>query len=50
MTQATVWHWLHKAKRIPAERVQAVATATGIPAHRMRPDVFSPPASAGAAA
>lgn len=29
--------------RVPAERVQDVSRVTGIPAHKLRPDVFPAP-------
>lgn len=39
--QPTVWHWINTGRRrIPAERVPAVAAALGIPAAQLRPDVF----------
>lgn len=42
--QAHVWHWLNKAQRgVPAERVRAIESATGIPAHELRPDIFQAP-------
>lgn len=34
--------WERGRRRIPAERVPIVSTATGIPAHELRPDVFEP--------
>jgi DNA-binding transcriptional regulator YdaS (Cro superfamily) len=39
---STVIGW-RRANRIPAERVRAVAVASGIPAHQLRPDIFDPP-------
>ena len=32
-----------KAERVPAERVRAVAQATGVPPHVIRPDLFDAP-------
>ena len=51
VSQPSVWHWLHKSKRVPAEFVIPVETATGVPRERLRPDLFSnePPAQATAA-
>lgn len=37
-------------KRVPAERVADVERATGIPRHRLRPDIFERPAEQGSAA
>lgn len=37
-------------KRVPAERVAGVERATGVPRHRLRPDIFEPPAEPGRAA
>ena len=37
----SIYSW----KRIPAERVVRVEAATGIPRHRLRPDVFPDPFS-----
>lgn len=34
------------ARRIPAERVQAIAKLTGVPPHTLRPDVFGADADA----
>jgi hypothetical protein len=36
----------HQWKRIPADRVAQVAEITGIPAHLLRPDVFTAPCHA----
>jgi DNA-binding transcriptional regulator YdaS (Cro superfamily) len=42
--QGHVWHWLNKSlKGAPAERVRAIESVTGIPAHELRPDVFQAP-------
>jgi TorA maturation chaperone TorD len=45
-SQGHVWHWLKVAKRVPAEAVLAIETATGVPRHELRPDVY--PADGGA--
>lgn len=37
---ATVLRW----RQVPAEHVRAVAKASGIPPHEIRPNVFDPPA------
>lgn len=44
ITPQAVGQW----SRIPAERVQAVAAASGIPPHELRPDLFPAPAVAAA--
>lgn len=36
--------------RVPAERVVAVEDATGIPRHKLRPDLHLPPSKSGGAA
>lgn len=44
VTQPTVWGWLNsKRKRLPAEYVRLVSTATGLPSHELRPDIFPVP-------
>lgn len=41
VTQQAVWNWIHRDRRIPAERVPAVARATSLPRHFLRPDIYS---------
>lgn len=41
----TVLGW----RRVPAERALAVEAITGIPRHKLRPDIYPPPESAEAA-
>ncbi|MGE0716898.1 MAG: transcriptional regulator [Alphaproteobacteria bacterium] len=45
VSQAHVWHWLHKTRRVPAERVLAIESATGghVSRHELRPDIYPPP-------
>jgi len=40
--QGHVWHWLRRAKRVPAERIFAIEKATnGAVTHQeLRPDLF----------
>ena len=45
---ATVGAWKLRGK-IPAERVPEVAQVTGIPPHRIRPDLYADPEMQGAA-
>lgn len=42
ISREAVWNW----KRVPAERVRTVAKLLGIAEHRIRPDLYSPPAGA----
>lgn len=37
--QQSVQEWVRR-ERIPAERVLSVESATGIPRHRLRPDLY----------
>jgi transcriptional regulator with XRE-family HTH domain len=39
--RSLIWKW--ETRRIPAERVLDVAKATGIPLHRLRPDIYPAP-------
>lgn len=40
-SQANVWYWLKKSKRgTPAEFVQPIEAATGVPRHEQRPDLY----------
>lgn len=41
-----VFSWRAKG-RVPAGRVLAVESATGIPRHEIRPDIYPPPDAAG---
>jgi TorA maturation chaperone TorD len=47
VTQPNVWHWLHKAERVPAEYVLKIEQATGgqVSRHDLRPDIYPPTAS-----
>lgn len=40
ISQPSVWHWVHKSKRVPAEYVLAVEATTGISRHALRPDLY----------
>ena len=40
VTQPTIFDWLNRMKMIPAERVPDVESATGIPRHELRPDLW----------
>lgn len=43
VSQPTVWGWINKGRGlIPAEYVIAVETATGVPRHELRPDIYPP--------
>jgi DNA-binding transcriptional regulator YdaS (Cro superfamily) len=38
--QNAVSNWIHKTKRIPAERVLAIEAITGVSRHDLRPDLY----------
>ena len=38
--QTTVWQWLHRMKRMPAEYVLRAESATGVSRHDLRPDIY----------
>ncbi|MFC0683567.1 YdaS family helix-turn-helix protein [Novosphingobium clariflavum] len=38
--QPAVWKWLQSSKRLPAEYVLRVETATGVSRHHLRPDIY----------
>ncbi len=40
--QGHVWNWLNKAKKVPAEQVIPIETATGVHRSRLRPDLYPP--------
>ena len=40
ISQPSVWHWVNKTKRVPAEFVLKVEGASGVPRHELRPDMF----------
>lgn len=39
-SQPRVWNWLHRDKKVPAEMVLKIETATGIPRFELRPDLY----------
>lgn len=41
-SQANIWHWLNKAKKVPAEWVMRIEAATNgaVRRHDLRPDIF----------
>jgi TorA maturation chaperone TorD/DNA-binding transcriptional regulator YdaS (Cro superfamily) len=45
VSQPTVWHWVHKAERVPGEHVIAIETVTGgrVSRHDLRPDLYPSP-------
>lgn len=48
VSQSTLWHWIERTKRgVPAEYVQAIEAATGVPSYELRPDIFPLPADHG---
>ncbi|PVX30948.1 transcriptional regulator [Sphingomonas pokkalii] len=40
VSQAAVWKWLTKGKRLPAEHVLSVERATGVSRSLLRPDLY----------
>lgn len=52
VAQPSVWGWVHRMKRLPAERVLQVEAATGVSRHDLRPDIYpieTPAAATGGA-
>jgi DNA-binding transcriptional regulator YdaS (Cro superfamily) len=41
-TQPSVWGWIHKKRRLPADRVLIVEARLGVPRHLLRPDIYPP--------
>jgi DNA-binding transcriptional regulator YdaS (Cro superfamily) len=40
-TQSQVWYWLERSKKgVPAEFVIPIETATGVPRHELRGDLY----------
>lgn len=56
VAQPSVWGWVHRIGRLPAEHVLKVEAATGIPKEDLRPDIYPraagvvPPGAAGTGA
>jgi DNA-binding transcriptional regulator YdaS (Cro superfamily) len=48
VAQPSVWHWVHKSKRVPAEYVLQVEAASGVSRHKLRPDIYPPDQQAAA--
>lgn len=40
VSQPAVWKWLQSSKRLPAEYVLRVESATGVSRHHLRPDIY----------
>lgn len=38
-----LWQWLNRDGRCPAGQAKKIERLTGVPAWRLRPDVFDPP-------
>ncbi len=50
-TQSQVWYWLERSKKgVPAEYCGPIESATGVPRHELRPDIYPAPAPTGEAA
>lgn len=42
-SRQVVWSWFQENRRIPAESVLSVEHVTGIPRHKLRPDLYERP-------
>lgn len=40
VSQPTVWKWLQRTKRLPAEHCLAVEIETGVSKYLLRPDIY----------
>lgn len=40
VTQPTVWYWLNRSKRLPAEHALRVEAETGVPRNHLCPDIY----------
>lgn len=40
VSQPTVWRWLHRAKKMPAEYVLTAERLYGVSRHQLRPDIY----------
>lgn len=40
VSQPSVWGWVHRLGKLPAEHVLKVEEATGISRHELRPDIY----------
>nr|WP_280742284.1 YdaS family helix-turn-helix protein [Sphingomonas jejuensis] len=40
VSQPSVWGWVHRLGKLPAEHVLKVEEATGISRHVLRPDIY----------
>lgn len=40
VSSTAVWKWTQSSKRLPAEHVLTVETATGVPRNWLRPDIY----------
>lgn len=41
--QQNVWQWLHRDGKASAKFVAKISSATGVPCHELRPDIFPAP-------
>ncbi len=40
VSRQTVWSWFQEGRRVPAERVVELEQVSGVPRHKLRPDLF----------
>lgn len=40
VNQGNIWKWLHKSKKVPAEKVLLIEKSTGVSRHDLRPDLY----------
>lgn len=40
VSQPSVWHWVHKSRKAPAEFVLPIEDLTGVSKHDLRPDLY----------
>lgn len=39
-SQARIWNWLNRDKKVPAEFVLKIESVTGVSRHELRPDLY----------
>lgn len=42
VTQAHIWNWLNRNKKVPASQVIKIEKAVGVSRHDLRPDIYPP--------
>lgn len=41
-TQAHIWVWLNRDRKVPAKYAIQIEKFTGVPRHELRPDIYPP--------